>query len=260
MTAPSFIQPNAAAPPHIRRLIVFGWLVAAMAAWFSVPSARIPSPAEVLTAAAALWGDGLAAAVITSYSVNLTALAWATVVSLTIAYATVLPVFRPVGKLVSTLRFNGFTGLPFMLGSVVTDSHDLKITLLTIGMTLFFVTSMVEVVSTVPKEKLDHARTLGLSEWGVVWEVVILGTRDQTIELLRQNAAMGWMMLSMVEGLYRGEGGIGVMMLNQSKYLNMGAVVALQATVLLVGLAQDFGITLLKAILCPYAALRTEKR
>jgi len=44
------------------------------------------------------------------------------------------------------------------------------------------------VVAAIPKEKFDYARSLRLSEWRVVWEVVILGTADQAIEVLAAQA------------------------------------------------------------------------
>ena len=109
-------------------------------------------------------------------------------------------------------------------------------------MTVFFVTSMAAVVRRFPKEKFDHARTLRMSEWRVVWEVVILGTADQAIEVLRQNAAIGWMMLTMVEGISRSEGGVGAMLLNQNKHFRLAEVFAIQIVILMVGLLQDYGI------------------
>ena len=57
-------------------------------------------------------------------------------------------------------------------------------------------------------DKFDHARSLRFSDWRVVWEVVVLGTADKAFEILRQNAAIGWMMLTMVEGISRSEGGM----------------------------------------------------
>jgi len=39
--------------------------------------------------------------------------------------------------------------------------------------------------------------------------VIVLGRADAAFDAMRQNAAMGWMMLTMVEGISRSEGGIG---------------------------------------------------
>ena len=48
---------------------------------------------------------------------------------------------------------------------------------------------------------------------------------------MRQNAAMGWMMLTMVEGISRSEGGVGAMLLNQNKHFHLSAVFAIQLTI-----------------------------
>ena len=133
-------------------------------------------------------------------------------------------------------------------------------TLLVFGMTVFFVTSMASVIAQIPKEEFDYARTLRMSEWRVVWEVVVLGTAAQAWEVLRQNAAIGWMMLTMVEGISRSEGGVGAMLLNQSKHFHLAEVFAIQILILVVGMIQDYGIGLLRRITCPYADLTLERK
>jgi NitT/TauT family transport system permease protein len=115
-------------------------------------------------------------------------------------------------------------------------------------------------VLAIPREKFDHARTLRMSEWKVVWEVVILGTADKAFEVLRQNAAIGWMMLTMVEGISRAEGGVGAMMLNLNKHFHVASVFAIQITILLVGLLQDYGIGVARRLFLPFADLTREKR
>ena len=94
----------------------------------------------------------------------------------------------------------------------------------------------------------------------MVWEVVILGTADRAFEVLRQNAAIGWMMLTMVEGISRAEGGIGAALLSQSKYFRLADVFAIQIVILLVGMGQDYAIGLIRNITCPYATLTLERR
>ena len=138
--------------------------------------------------------------------------------------------------------------------------HPLKLSLLVFGMTVFFLTSMASAIADIPKEDFDHARTLRMSEWRVVWEVVVLGTADQAIEVLRQNAAMGWMMLTMVESISRSEGGVGAMLLNQNKHFHLAEVFAIQILILLLGMTQDYGIGLAKRLFCPYSALTLERQ
>src|SRR5260370_2632862 len=98
-----------------------------------------------------------------------------------------------------------------------------------------------------------------MSEGGVVWEVVILGTVDKAFEVLRQNAAIGWMMLTMVEGIARSEGGVGTMLLNQSKHFRLDEVFAIQSVILLVGLLQDHAIGAARRLAGPYAHLTLDR-
>src|SRR5215470_19015788 len=226
-------------------------------AW-SLSSGALPSPAGVAAALARLWTtQGLFDELVTSVVLNAQAIAWTTVIALGLAYATVVPAVRPIAAAISKLRFTGLVGWAFVFTLWARDGHQLKLWMLVFGMAPFFVTAMAAVVAELPRERFDHARTLGMSEWRVVWEVVVLGTADRALEALRQSAAMGWMMLTMVEGIVRSEGGIGALMLNENKHLQLDAVFALILVVLLVGVVQDFALAWLRRTVCPYAELAT---
>jgi NitT/TauT family transport system permease protein len=244
--------------------IYAGYAVASIAvfglAW-QLAAGAIPSPGDVLGALAQLWTEqGLFDELETSFLLNLEAIAWTTVITLALAYLTVVPAVRPIVAAVSKLRFTGMVGWAFVFTLWARDGHQLKLWMLVFGMTPFFVTAMAAVIAELPKERFDHARTLGMTEWRVVWEVVIRGTADQALEALRQSAAMGWMMLTMVEGVVRSEGGIGALMLNENKHLRLDAVFALILVVLMVGVVQDRALAWLRRAVCPYAVLTTERR
>jgi NitT/TauT family transport system permease protein len=253
--------PNRAISPNALRIIVAFQAALLLLIWINSPFKVLPQPLEVLRAFQNLWmNQGLSRELGTSFSLNLQALALSTLISLGLSYLTVLPFFRPVALAVSKGRFLGLIGLTFVFTLMVGGGRPLKLSLLVFGMTVFFITSMAAVVLEIPRERFDHARTLRMGEWHVVWEVVILGTADKAIEVLRQNAAIGWMMLTMVEGISRSEGGIGAMLLNQNKHFHIAEVFAIQITILLVGLFQDYLIGGLQRLLCPYAGLVLEKR
>lgn len=229
--------------------------------WWQSPFAVLPRPNEVVSALGELWmHQGLGPELWTSFTSNLEALAITLVISLLLSYLTVLAAFRPIVAAISKGRFIGLTGLTFIFTLIFGGGHPLKISLLVFGMTVFFVTSMASVVAEIPREKFDYARSLRLSEWQVVWEVVILGTADQAIEVLRQNAAMGWMMLTMVESISRSEGGLGAMLLNQNKHFHLAEVFAIQGLILVVGMTQDYAIGVAKRLLCPYSVISLERQ
>jgi len=68
------------------------------------------------------------------------------------------------------------------------------------------------------------------------------------------------MMLTMVEGISRAEGGVGAMLLNQNKHFRLPEVFAIQITILLLGLVQDYGIGVTRRLLLPWADITLERR
>src|SRR6185369_10949462 len=102
------------------------------------------------------------------------------------------------------------------------------------------VTSVTRIVAEVPRTQLDYLRSLGAGELRVMWEGVVRGTLDRTLDAVRQNVAMGWSMITMVEGIARSDGGIGALLLNQNKHFRLGEVYAVLFVILAVGLAIDF--------------------
>lgn len=253
--------PNRAISPTTLKIIIAFQVAVVLLIWINSPYEVLPRPGEVARAFPDLWFNyGLGRELWTSFTLNLQALALTVAISLGLSYLTVMPFFRPLAAVVSKGRFLGLIGLTVAFTVMMGGGRPLKLTLLTFGMTVFFLTSMAAEVLAIPKDRFDHARTLRMNEWQVVWEVVILGTADKAFEVLRQNAAIGWMMLTMVEGISRSEGGVGAMLLNLNKHFLLDKVFAVQITILLVGILQDYGIGALQRLFCPYANLTLERR
>ena len=228
---------------------------AALFIWSFMASPVIPKPLGVLHAWISLIHGDFMTELMTSSILAIEAVFLTFFISLAISYAAVLPFFRPVGEFVSKLRFLSLVGLSFVFILMVNGGHSLKVSLLVFCMVVFFVTSMMNEISSITRNEFNHARTLGMSEWRIVWEVVILGRLDKAFEILRQNFAIAWMMLTMVEGISRAEGGVGAMLLNQNKHFQMDAVFAIQATIFIVGISMDYMFGVLKNFFFPYAAL-----
>jgi NitT/TauT family transport system permease protein len=253
--------PNRAVSRGTMGLIVGVQIAAVLVLWILSPFKVLPQPGEIGRALGDLWmNQGLGPELWTSFKLSLSALAITAALSLALSYLTVLPFFRPLAAAVSKGRFLSLAGFTFVFTLLVGGGHPLKLSLLVFGMTVFFVTSMAAVIAEIPKEAFDHARTLRMGEWRVVWEVVVLGTADKAFEVMRQNAAIGWLMLTLVEGISRSEGGVGAMLLNQSKHFRLAEVFAIQILILFVGLVQDYGIGVARRLACPYADLTLERK
>lgn len=253
--------PNRALDGKRTTAIVVFWVAVALLVWAFSPFQSLPTPVEVWRALGTLWWEyGMGPELFTTMKLIVHALVLTVVISLLLSYATVIAFFRPFVLAVSKLRFLGLTGLVFPFILLTGGGYALKVWLLTFGMTVFFVTSMAQIVIEIPRAEFDHLRVLGASEARIVWEVVVRGTLDKALDVLRQNAAMGWAMITMVEGISRAEGGIGAMILNQNKQFRLSEVYAILLVILLLGLAMDYLMGVLTNVLCPYARLGKVER
>jgi NitT/TauT family transport system permease protein len=254
----STLKPNRNVTAGQARLLGAAWLACLFATWALSRFDVLPTPPEVLRALPVLLRQGLLGHLASSLYSNLAALAWAAGLGMFFAYLSVVPALRPLTELLSKLRFLGFAGVGVAFTLWLHGGHALKVALVAFGMSGFFMAALHDEVRAIPLERYDYARSLGMSEWRVVWDVVVLGTLDRALDILRQNAAMGWMLLTTVEPLVRSEGGIGVLLANQSKHLQLANVAALQLIVLAIGLLQDYALGELKRLVCPYTALKLE--
>lgn len=237
-------------------------LASLMVAWALAPaSTGVPSQLAI----AGAWNtmalqQGLLVELLNSTAVIWQALLLSALIAGGLAALYTADVFKPLATFVASMRFLGFAGLTFLFTLWTNDGSQLKLALLTFGMTVFLTRSTIDLVKAIPQSDVDYARSLGLGGWGLTWELVVRGRSAELLDLVRQNAAVGWTLLSMVEGLVRSEGGIGALLLNQNKYFNLSAVFAIQLTILAYGILQDVGLSWLRGALCPWTKLNRSDR
>ena len=223
-------------------------------AWF--PLQIFPRLGDVFRALGDLVASqGLVPELWASMATALQALAVATGLALLISYLTALPFFRPIAYAASKMRYLTLTGLTFFMALLLSSGHGVKLTVLIFGATVYLVTGMTSVMLTTSQEEMDHARTLGLGEWRSFYEVVVLGKLDAMLEVVRQNFAIIWTMITLVETLYQSEGGIGLLLYKQNRYLHLDGVLAIQLVILATGALQDYLFEFLRRVFFPYAAL-----
>jgi NitT/TauT family transport system permease protein len=253
------LRPNQWVSQRTYLSIAAAWAALVLLLWL-FGAGIFPTPARVFEALRQLVAEqGLLGELLTSLTLFAESLLIAAALSMALAYLSVVPALRPVIGALTKARFLSLVGLTFLFTMVFGGGHPLKLSLLVFGISAFLLTSMMDVVAAVPTEKLDHARTLRMGDWRVVWEVVILGQMGPAFDALRQNAAMGWMMLTMVEGISRSEGGIGALLMDENKHFRLAAIVAVQGVFLIAGFFQDAFLAWLKGVLVPFAALTTAR-
>lgn len=256
------LSPNAQLSTRESSILLVTQCVMVFLCWDLMHSTLFPRPQEIGSALYDLIvNKGVFREFIKSIGLCLQAMFYAVIVSLFVCYLSVLPLFRPMANLATKLRFLPTVGLTFLFLKIadgVVDSQ--KIYLLVFGIGVFFTTSIMSVIGATTTEELNYARTLRFNEWRVVWEVIILGKMGEVFEAIRQNFAMAWMMIAMVENLCKSDGGIGVIISDQNKYFKFDYVWAIQLLILLTGIGLDYVLRKIRGFLLPYTALGTTKK
>lgn len=256
----ALFTPNAQPRQSVFFTMVAVQVAALLLLWLVYPLQLFPTLGEVLTSFKELVRtQGLIQELWASLTTALAALGIATVLALGISYLTALPFFRPLAFAASKMRYLTLTGLTFFMALLLSSGHQVKLSVLIFGATVYLVTGMTSVILSTTQEELDHARTLGMSEWRSFLEVVVLGKLPDMLEVVRQNFAIIWTMITLVETLYQSEGGIGLLLYKQNRYLHLDGVVAIQLVILATGTLQDYVFEWLRRTFFPYATLTAAK-
>ena len=234
-------------------LLVAGQVIFALLVWQFSPGGLIPRPTAVLAAlghllSTRLFADNLLASVLLTGQ----ALFYSVLITLVFAYGSVIPFLKPVAQFIVKCRYLTLTGLIFIFTLLTRDGGQLKLSLLLFGIVPFLTTSFLSIILHTPAQEFELCQTLGYNRWECLYEVIIIGKADQVFEVVRQNFAIAWMMITMVEGLNMSEGGIGALMIKYNKYNDLPHVLALQAVILGLGLGFDYVLGVLRHWLFPY--------
>src|SRR6476620_8790663 len=211
-----------------------------LALWQITSNGLIPSPLKVAKAFLHLLSSGiLLDNILVSLLLTIKALFYSIVITLFFTYLSVIPFFESLAEFLVKCRYLTLTGLIFIFTLLTKDGNSLKLSLLVFGMVPFFVTSFLSVIISTNKQQYELCKTLGYNNWQTLYEVIIVGKADQVLEILRQNFAMAWLMITLVEGLNMSEGGIGTLLIKYSKYNDLPHVLALQVVLFATGLGFD---------------------
>ncbi len=194
-----------------------------------------------------------------SLSLTLQGMGISIFIALIISYLSLIPFFNPLAKFVIKCRYLTLTGLIFLFTLLTQNGHELKISLLIFGIVPFFVTSLLSIIESIPSEEYDLCKTLRMNNWQSLLEVVIIGRLDQVFEVMRQNFAIAWMMITMVEGLNMSEGGLGTMLIKSNKYIDLSVVFGVLVIIFIIGIVFDILLGKLRFWLFPYTKINVRK-
>lgn len=220
----------------------------------------IPTPSMIVSAVirivtSASFGDDL----FSSLGLTLSGMGISIGVALVVSYLSLIPVFAPVARFVVKCRYLTLTGLIFLFTLLTQDGHQLKLSLLIFGIVPFFVTSLLSIIESINVQEYDLCRTLRMNNWKTLLEVVIVGRLDQVFEVMRQNFAIAWMMITMVEGLSMSEGGLGTLLIKSNKYIDLATVFGVLVIIFVLGVLFDYLLKQMRLWLFPYAKIEIRK-
>jgi NitT/TauT family transport system permease protein len=238
-------------------ILVVTEVIIALFIWQLTGGGLIPSPSKVGQQIITILGtESFYSNFVSSLSLMLKGMGLSIIIALFVTYLSLIPVFTPVARFIIKCRYLTLTGLIFLFTLLTSDGHTLKISLLIFGIVPFFVTSLLTIIGAINIQEYDLCRTLRMNNWETMYEVVILGRLDQVLEVMRQNFAIAWMMITMVEGLSMSEGGLGTMLIKSSKYIDLATVFAILAIIFVTGILFDFLLGQLRFWLFPYTKLQ----
>jgi NitT/TauT family transport system permease protein len=220
----------------------------------------IPTPLRVADSVLKiLASSGFYDDLFSSLSLTLRGMGISIFISLIICYLSLIPFFQPFAKFIIKCRYLTLTGLIFLFTLLTSDGHSLKLSLLIFGIVPFFVTSLLSIIDSINVQEYELCKTLRMNNWQTLQEVIIIGRLDQVIEVVRQNFAIAWMMITMVEGLSMSEGGLGTLLIKSNKFIDLGTVFAILIIIFLIGVCFDFLLAKMRIWLFPYTNLQLRK-
>lgn len=220
----------------------------------------IPSPLRIIGASVRiLTSDSFGENLFSSLSLTFSGMGLSIVLALAVSYLSLIPMFAPAARFVVKCRYLTLTGLIFLFTLLTHDGHQLKLSLLIFGIVPFFVTSLLSIIESINVQEYDLCRTLRMNNWQTMVEVVIIGRLDQVVEVMRQNFAIAWMMITMVEGLSMSEGGLGTLLIKSNKYIDLSTVFGVLLIIFSMGILFDLLLKNLRHWLFPYTKIEIRR-
>lgn len=255
---------------NMRNMVILQTLIV-LTIWALVPMGSFPSLQSTFSGLSTMWlKEGLAEEILSSLKLYCYSIALTIAVSMIISYAAVLPkvgavdiglIFKPLAEFVSKCRVLSPVGFQLIFQILTPDMWWLKVSIMVFSVAPWFVCAINSILDKMHICDLNYARTLRFSEWRTFYEVRLLGNIHNIMDAFGQIAAMGWMMITVVEKISKVDGGLGTMLAGQERFHEMSKIFAIQLFVILtIGIAWDKLIKYVRALLCPYAIMQEEKK
>lgn len=219
------------------------WIVAAALFWQFYPAGPLfPRPTGTWNAAVWMFQNGLVEDIVVSGSRIIQSAFYAFLVGSVLGYMYNIGFFQEIVTFIALLR-NVMMGLIvalFLIGHIT--GERLILTTMFFMILVYFVSGLIQIMDDINGDLIDHGITMRMSYWQILWHRVIRGKSYFVFMAFIPCIAMGWSMLSFVEGYSRSRGGIGDRMLQIDKISSYDGLLALGIVSGLVGFGLWFSL------------------
>lgn len=238
------------------------WLLILGLWWTFFRPHVMPSLEEILAAFEPLVnkrnliGNWISTIVLTLKAIGISCL-----IAIAISYSAVIPFFRPIAFTISKMRYMSMMGFMFMFMLVLREPELIRTSLLVYGIVPYLVTSMTSIILSQEQGLFRYARTLNLSERAVVWHVLVRSLASDMLDAIRQNLAIAFVMIVMVESKIREGGGLGMLLYDvETRRADYSEVFAIQILIFVTAVLFDFLLTYVNRSLFRFAFLKKERK
>jgi len=249
----NLVQPFGKVNKRTSTMITIGWISFLLILFQLFHSPIVPAPSDIAIAFVNLirdnsfWEDFMK-----SLFVTIQAMGYSIIITALLVYGSRIPLFKVFAQFASKCRYLTLTGLVVLFTFFTSDLGQLKMSLLIFGIVPYFVTSFLGVVESIPQQQIDKAYVNRKNSWGALYEIVVVGKLDQLFEVMRQNFAISWMMITTVEAYDMSGGGIGTMLIKSNRHLDLAPIFAMLLSVLSIGIFFDWGLKKLRFLIFDY--------
>ncbi|MBC6436424.1 ABC transporter permease [Nostoc sp. HG1] len=220
-----------------------------------VPPLFLPTPTAVLQAGIEMFANNdLMTDVIVSCSRVLAGFLAAAIVGVPIGIA--MGTFYSMNSLfapfVGTVRYMPVTAFVPLIVIWLGLGEESKILIITLGVVLYNAIMVADAVKFIPSEMINVAYTLGATRRDVLFKVIVPATFPSVLDTLRVNISGAWNYLVIAE-LVAAQSGLGFRIIQAQRYLQTEKVLFCILLIGVIGLAIDYGLKWLSAVLTPWA-------
>jgi NitT/TauT family transport system permease protein len=153
---------------------------------------------------------------------------------------------------VGTVRYMPVTAFVPLIVIWLGLGEESKILIITLGVVLYNAIMIADAVKFIPSEMINVAYTLGATRRDVLFRVIVPATFPSVLDTLRVNISGAWNYLVIAE-LVAAQTGLGFRIIQAQRYLQTEKVLFCILLIGLIGLAIDYGLKWMSAVLTPWA-------